>query len=87
MKDFIPPKTASSVCVPGFPCSWFSRGRQDLGQTVRACTVSVCPGEDTELGGTQDSNSQQCASLFFLRRETVPHPSRFLADDTTLRNG
>lgn len=42
--------------------------------------------KDTELGGIHDSDSQQCASLSFIRRETLPHPSRFLADDTTLRS-
>lgn len=43
--------------------------------------------KDTELGGLHDSDSQQCACLSFIRRETLPHPSRFLADDTILRNG
>lgn len=74
MKDFIPPKTASSVCVPGFPRSWFSRGRQDLGQTVSARTVSVCPGEDTELGGrrTLTVSSVRACSSSEGRRYLIP---------------
>ena len=51
IKDFILPKIASSVCSPGFPCSWFSRGRQDLGRMVRACTMSLCSGRRTQSLG------------------------------------
>ena len=86
-KDFIPPRAASSVFAPGFPCPLLSRGRHDLGQMERTCTESCALGEGHGAWEIHDFDSQQYASLFCVPRETWPHLSRFLADDTTLRNG